>query len=159
MFVFKLKLSRDRVLIVICVLLAVMSLAWHFMFFSNILPKGETVGDRVEYVKKQGYTAVTDSETQKTILIPKEFNSVYTAYNEIQISANFDLSRYRGCGAQLYTYKLDKFGDIKEAKVNLIVYRDKIIGGDITTLEKGGLCLPLIAAEENIKDLKEKQND
>ncbi len=159
MFTFKVKLSRDRILIAGCALLAVLSLVWHFLTFSEISPKGKDTAARVEYLKTLGYSAMADSESHKPILLPAKFDEVYTSYNELQKEGGFDLSRHRGCEAELYTYNLSRFYELKEAMANLIVYRDKIIGGDISTLEKGGLCLPLLSVDENIKELKDKLND
>lgn len=159
MFTFRLKLSKDRVLIALCAALAVASLVWHFFAFSTVLPNGETEANRKEFLEELGYTVTADSTAAKSVFLPEKFDWVYTSYNELQGRAEFDLSRYRGCEARLYTYKLGRIHDLKEATASLLVYRDKIIGGDISSLEKGGVCLPLVSAEENSKELKEQHND
>lgn len=157
MFVLKFRLSRDRVIVAACILMTTVALLWHSLSLGGVSPRGDSKEARLEFLGSLGYVVEDDSESHKTILLPTKFDKVYAAYNGLQKDVGFDLSRYRGCEAELYTYKLTKPKDFSEAAVSLIVYRNKIIGGDISSLENGGVCLPLATAEEN--KLKDKQND
>ncbi len=155
MFVFKLKISKDRFLIICCALIAVMALVVHFFAFGKVLPRGNTFSERGEFLRELGYTAQKSTEKETEVIIPINFDKVYTSYNEMQRCADFDLSGYRGCQAVMYTYDLSNFYKYQEVKANLLVIRGRIIGGDITTREQDGFCLPLVSLEENIKSIKE----
>lgn len=157
MFILKFRLSRDRVIIAACLLMTAIALLWHSLSLGGVSPRGDSRETRVGFLRSLGYSVVENTETHKTILLPTKFDKVYTSYNQLQNDAGFDLSRYRGCEAELYTYKLTEFSDLGEVVVSLIIYRNKIIGGDISSLEKGGVCLPLVSAEKNMS--KENQND
>jgi len=155
MFTLKIKLSRDRIVIAVCIALTFISLGCHFFSFGGFPKRADTLDRRVEYLNGLGYNAYADSETKKKVLLPEKFDDIHTSYNQLQKEGGFDLTRYRGCVAELYTYELDRFCDLKEAKVNLLVYNNVIIGGDITTLERGGLCVPLMSTEDNQEKLKD----
>ncbi len=156
MFILKLRLTRDRVIIAVCLLLTALSLTLHFLSFGGFPQRAENSLERVDYLVALGYEVDPSSEKVKTILLPEKFDNIYDSYNQLQKAGGFDLREYRGRTAELYTYKLLRLYDLKEASVNLIVCKNIIIGGDVATLEKGGLCMPLIKAEENITELKEK---
>lgn len=156
MFTLKFRLTRDRVIIAACVLITAIALLWHSLSLGGVSPRGDSREARVTFLNSLGYSVLSKSETHKTITLPFEFDHVYDSYNQLQKTADFDLSSFRGCEADMYTYNLTEFETLKEASVSLIVYRNKIIGGDVSSLEKGGVCMPLISAESNLKRLKDK---
>ena len=79
-------------------------------------------------------------------------NQTYRNYNELQKKAGFDLSAYKGSKAKVYTYKVLSYGPFKaqdNARLNLIVYNGRIIGGDISTVAINGVMLPLLRGQTN----------
>ena len=156
MFTLNFRLTRDRIIIAACVLITAIALLWHSLSLGGVTPRGDSRESRVDFLNSLGYSVLDKSEVCKTINLPFEFDHVYDSYNQLQKTADFDLSSFRGCEADMYTYKLTEFKALKEASVSLIVYRNKIIGGDVSSFEKGGVCLPLISAESNLKRLKDK---
>ena len=46
---------------------------------------------RVAYLKSLGWEVQPESETEKTVLIPREFTGVYQEYNRLQKQQGFDL--------------------------------------------------------------------
>ncbi len=90
----------------------------------------KTSDERRDFISSLGYN--TDIiEEQKDIIIPKQFNEVYTKYNEIQKKQGFDLEPYKGKAAVLYTYKITNYKDNDNVIANLLVYEDKLIGADL----------------------------
>lgn len=85
----------------------------------------------------------SESFTKKTFTIPKEFDMVYNNYNEIQKEAGYDLLPYKGTECTLYTYEIynHPFG---KCNANIIVYKGRIIGGDISSVNLDGFMTPLI---------------
>ena len=96
---------------------------------------GSTNALRLEYISGLGYTADETAISVKEIVIPESFSDVYTEYNRLQQTAGFDLSRYRGDSACVYTYRLS---DSEETVINLIVSDNLIIGGDISSVRIDG---------------------
>ena len=86
---------------------------------------------RVAYLAALGWSADPASETEKQILIPKEFGPVYEKYNELQLRQGFDLREYRGMDATLYAYTVTNHPGGEEVLANLIVFAGEVIGGDI----------------------------
>lgn len=111
---------------------------------SNSDTNADTNADRLIFIRDLGYTVIDDNPTKKTVNIPQVFYDVYNNYNSIQQKAGYDLSLYKGCEVTVYTYKINpppKHTD--ECVANIIVYKDRIIGGDISSVSLGGFMLPL----------------
>lgn len=109
----------------------------------------KTNADRLLFIKQAGYTVISDQPETKTVHIPDVFYDVYKNYNDLQQTAGYDLELYKGCEVMIYTYKIvppaDRDG---ECVINLIVYKDRIIGGDISSTALGGFMLPLTRVEK-----------
>ena len=99
---------------------------------------------RVRFAAECGCEVEKKAESVKKVRIPQSFSKVYERYNELQKQAGFDLEQYKGCEATVYSYKVLKGGIAgQETLVNLIVYRDRIIGGDFSSSALNGQILPL----------------
>ena len=73
------------------------------------------------------------------VTIPKECDKVMTSYNEIQKQQGLDLSKYAKKSAKRYTYKITNYPDYNgTVYANVIVYRDKVISGDICSADAKG---------------------
>ena len=101
--------------------------------------------EREAYLKGLGYEF--GEEKSKEITVPEEFNQVYKEYNEIQKKQGFDLEKYRGKSAVIYTYNITNYEDNENVIADLMVCDGVLIGAD--------LCDPsaddgfLIALEKN----------
>lgn len=104
---------------------------------------GSTNSERINYLKSINCKVNEEIVSQKEIIIPDEFSSVYERYNKLQLHVGFDLLQYKGAKATLYTYEVLDYKSLKNAYVNLIVCNGKIIGGDIFTTDLNGQMLPL----------------
>jgi hypothetical protein len=77
--------------------------------------------------------------------MPKDFDRVVTEYNELQRRQGLDLSKYTGKRVTRYTYEVKNYeGYEGTVYVNLLVYRDKVIGCDISSADPTGFVAPLI---------------
>lgn len=140
---FRLKKSMIAVLgLCVAVVLAFL------VFTANNAPKGSDTLDRLAYLSKLGYSIDDASEIETEIKIPEDFGEIYAKYNETQIKAGFDLTDYSGQKATMYTYSVSNYKDLKGVYANLIVVKDKIVGGDISSIENGGFTLPLLEISE-----------
>lgn len=105
----------------------------------------KTNAQRLSFIKKLGYVTLSNEPSSKRVNIPDVFYDVYNNYNSLQQKAGYDLSLYKGCDVIIYTYKIKPPSDsTDECVINLIVYKDQIIGGDISSTALGGFMLPLI---------------
>ena len=96
---------------------------------------GSTNALRVEYLSGLGYRVDETAVSVKEIVIPEIFSDVYSEYNRLQQGAGFDLSRYKGEKACVYTYRLS---DSEDTVINLIVSDNNIIGGDVSSVRIDG---------------------
>lgn len=97
---------------------------------------------RINFIKSLNIDIIEEPIEEKEILIPLEFNNVYSKYNQLQLSAGYDLSLYKGKTAKLYKYKT-VLQNGEYLFVNLIILDGYIIGGDISSLKINGFMLPL----------------
>lgn len=110
----------------------------------NNIANAKTNAERLIFITNLGYNVLSNEPTMKTVNIPEVFYDVYDNYNAVQKAAGYDLSLYKGCEATVYTYKIDPpNGNTGECAVNIIVYNDRIIGGDVSSAALGGFMLPL----------------
>ncbi len=73
--------------------------------------------------------------------VPIEFNEKYTRYNDLQKKQGFDLEPYKGEKCKLYMYSLSDFPmEDEKSYMSVMVYRERVIGADISTLVAGAGC-------------------
>ncbi len=95
---------------------------------------------RMSYLKSLNLDPDDSSVSSKEIIIPTEFDEVYSRYNSLQKQAGFDLSRYKGEEATVYTYP---FSANSDWQIHLVVCKGKVIGGDISSVRIDGEMKPL----------------
>ena len=120
----------------------------------NAQSDGNSRKNRTDYLKSIGCYVKSETETKKNVTIPYDFSDVYRNYNDIQKQAGYDLSGYKGCKCVIYSYDVDSFADIEDTryfKANIIVYKGRIIGGDISSVEIDGEMYPLKKRNEETK--------
>ena len=102
-------------------------------------PAADTNDARVQFLTDLGWE-VTPSPTESAeVKIPKSSDEVFDRYNALQKSQGYDLGKYAGKTVMRYVYQINNFPDAKEpVYATLLVYKDRIIGGDITDTTPGG---------------------
>ncbi len=101
--------------------------------------KIETNDDRVKFLHSLGWEVDSEPLEVTDILIPKEPNEVYTNYNELQKQQGFDLNKYKGKTLKRYTYKICNYPELPDSvQAHLIIYKNKVVGGDICGIEGDG---------------------
>lgn len=94
----------------------------------------------VKFIKNLGYTPEESPFDTADIEIPEGFGKVYENYNELNKEAGFDLTHLRGLTVKRYSFRL-KGEDSLYA--NILIYENKICGGDICNPALSGFMLPL----------------
>ena len=101
--------------------------------------KIKTNDDRIEFLKQFGWEVKSEPITATEVKIPEEFDKVFTGYNEIQKRQGLDLSKYKKKNVMRYTYELTNYdGYDGVVYANIIVYRNRVIGGDICSADVTG---------------------
>jgi hypothetical protein len=115
--------------------------AYHF---SDVTTKE----DRLQFLSQFGIRVAADSETEEGFTMPNQLDRVLLSYNEIQKAQGLDLSGYVRKNVKRYTYTVENYKN-KDITVyaNVIVYRHRVIGGDISASGEGGFVLPFTAFE------------
>ena len=111
------------------------------MFIKTIKLKKPTEAQRQEFLSEMGWEVSDEYDECKAVVIPEKFNEVYTNYNKLQKQQGFDLSKFKGKTAEVYTYNVKNYkGHEKdgEVKANLIIYEGQLIGGDVCSTELDG---------------------
>lgn len=137
---FTLRLKPKTIFGLILIVTGVIVIA--ITFFSNHVENSrqaansvalETNAEREQYLTSLGWEFNTEC-TEKQIIIPQEFNDTYQQYNEIQKAQGFDLEKYRGRTAMVYTYNITNYEGYENRDcifANLIVCDGVLIGGDV----------------------------
>lgn len=97
--------------------------------------------NRVQFLESQGWQVVTSPKEASQVKIPTEQSPVFSRYNELQKSQGYDLSQYAGKNVMRYVYEITNYpGSDQPVYATLLVYKNQIIGGDITdTAAKGAV--------------------
>ena len=94
---------------------------------------------RVQFLKDFGWEVTTSPAETSQVKIPEESSQVFDRYNNLQKSQGYDLSQFAGKKVMRYVYKVNNYpGATEPVYATLLVYKNKIIGGDVTdTAAKG----------------------
>ena len=100
--------------------------------------------DLSEFLLTLGYECDLSMVTVQSSVLPAQFDETFIAYNAIQLQQDCDLSRYAGKEVTVYTVPITNYTDSDESVLaSVIVYRGKVIGGDIHAAAMDGFILPL----------------
>ncbi|MBO5374224.1 MAG: DUF4830 domain-containing protein [Clostridia bacterium] len=112
--------------------------------FNNI----KSSDDGKAFLAQYGWSVDSLPVEECEVTIPKEFDKVMTSYNEIQKQQGLDLSKYSKKTANRYTYKITNYPNYDgTVYANIIVYKDKVIAGDICSADARGFIHTLYMPE------------
>lgn len=146
MFVWSVKTSKKQLLsILLCVILLIAILVVVIVWPSDAASAqtfspaaAASDGERVAYLKSLGYEVAPEAVEVREILVPDEFDDVFTKYNEVQKGAGMDLQPYHGKRLKCWTYEVKNHPSGDGVLAHLYVYKDKIVGGDIASTAVDG---------------------
>lgn len=151
MFIYSVKAKTIKMLAAICVsLVAVITLIAFIPshFGGSLAVSGEseinytgikTEEDRINFLKQFGWEVKSTPVEVCEVTIPAEFDKIFTGYNEIQKRQGLDLSDYKKKKVMRYTYEVTNYdGEDGTVYANILVYRKRVIGGDICSADVKG---------------------
>lgn len=101
--------------------------------------KVKTSADAANFLAQFGWTVDGANAKSVTVTIPSEFDKVFAAYNEIQRAQGLDLSKYKKKELTRYTFVVTNYKDYEgTVYANVLVYRNKVVGGDICSADVTG---------------------
>ena len=119
---------------------------------STAAPSVATNEGRVEFLKGFGWEVASSPVESSQVKIPRESTEVFERYNHLQKSQGYDLTQYAGKHVMRFVYKITNYpGATEPVYATILVYKNQVIGGDITdTAAKGqirGFKMPEGAAQ------------
>ena len=101
-----------------------------------------TVSDndsRVSFLKSFGWEMTTSPVESGQVRIPTETTEIFDRYNQLQQAQGYDLTQYAGKKVMRYVYKVTNYpGATDPVYATVLVYKNQIIGGDVTNTAAGG---------------------
>ena len=146
MYVVSVKLNSKKLLsavAVICIAVAILCVSFpqksSDVLNTKVNDSGKTTEQHIDFLNAYGYNIVEKPIQIQEIIIPQQFSSEYEKYNEYQKLSGFDLAKFKGCRVKKYTYKVINYQDSSDEVVaNLLIYNNKVIGGDVCSTTLGG---------------------
>ncbi len=94
---------------------------------------------RVKFLTDFGWDVTTSPVETSQVKIPTETTEAFQRYCMLQKSNGFDLSAYAGKKVMRYVYQINNYpGATEPVYATLLVYKNQIIGGDITDTAANG---------------------
>lgn len=157
MFVYSFKATRRQIFsMILCVIMliavVVVAILWPVGGASAAAWKpaaGGSEDERVAFLTRLGYEVEASQASVREVLIPDSFDEVFGKYNQIQKDAGMDLTPYQGKRVKCWTYRILNVPDQGEVVANLYVYKEKIVGGDISSAALDGFMHGLVKNEQN----------
>ncbi len=157
MFVYSLKASSIKFVIVlalcVCAIVLLFTLtgtaddavtvAGQQIDYSGI----KTNEDRIAFIEQFGLKVDGEPIEEQPFSIPENFDRVIAGYNEIQKTQGLDLTKYKGKRVTRYTYRATNYDYDGDVNVNLLVYKGRIIGCDLSSVEPSGFVTSLTALD------------
>ena len=107
-------------------------------------PSAADNDSRVSFLKKLGWEVNASPVQSGQVKIPETRSEAFDRYNALQMTQGYDLSKYAGKTVMRYVYKVTNYPDATEpVYATVLVYKNTVIGGDITDTAPHGKLLPL----------------
>jgi len=99
----------------------------------------KTNDDRIEYLAGLGWECDEEVVEEQKIVIPREFDAVFSEYNTLQKQQGFDLSQFGGLEVTMYRYRVNNYSAAEDVVLaQLIVLNYEVVGGDIHSTAMDG---------------------
>ena len=142
MMIMTAKVNMKKVLIVLGAIAALLIGIIALFGGEDTASTSATVSDndsRVSFLKDFGWEVTTSPVESGQVRIPAETTEVFDRYNQLQQAQGYDLTKYGGKKVMRYVYKVTNYpGATDPVFATVLVYKNQIIGGDITDTASGG---------------------
>lgn len=95
---------------------------------------------RVKFLEQFGWEVAASPVESGQVKIPETSTELFDRYNGLQKSQGYDLSAFSGKTVMRYVYKIKNYpGATDPVYATLLIYKDQVIGGDITDTSAKGV--------------------
>ncbi len=142
MFVLSVKTTGKQLCAAVCTVALGLSLLGVALFMpkTEATPTAalaETPENQQAFLRSLGYVTTETPLSTEEIKIPENpRDATFVAYNAIQLQGGFNLGLYLGHTVKVTAWNV-KTDDGKAYVAHVIVYKDKIVGGDLTDSATG----------------------
>jgi hypothetical protein len=99
----------------------------------------KSAADGIAFLAQFGWEVDPTPVEESHVSVPAQFDKIFTAYNELQRAQGLDLCAYSGRTVQRYTFRVTNYeGYEGSVLANLLVFRGRVIGGDICAADQQG---------------------
>lgn len=154
MFIYSMRANTIKLLGVVCVALTVLVTLIAFVptytgsseimagadaAVSYSYDKVRSAEDAATFLAQFGWQVDTQPVEVREVTIPAEFDKVFSAYNELQKEQGLNLTKFRDKDVTRYTFAVKNYeGYEGTVYANVLVYRNRVIGGDICSADVSG---------------------
>lgn len=148
MFVISVKSSKKKIIFILAAFIAAIILTVGCFIgkaqsaqASGVNLAANTHEERAAFLSQFGWQIKPEPLEVKEVIIPEEFDEVYTAYNEIQKKQGFDLTAYSSLRVKRWTYEIENYPGYENngtIRANVLVYDGIVIGGDVCCIKLDG---------------------
>ena len=103
---------------------------------------------RVKFLEDLGWSVSASPVQSGQVKIPTEQSEVNSRYNDLQTEAGYDLTQYAGKTVMRYVYKVNNHESAEPVYATLLVFKDKVIGGDVLDTAPSGKIVSLKKTSE-----------
>lgn len=165
MFIFSVKASKRKMFIGLAALLLIVTGAIVLTKMHNSKPIASAAGmkynvsastneERVAFLEQFGWKVTAEPVEIKEVTIPEKFDDVYTNYNNIQKEQGLDLAPYAGKTCKQWIYAVTNYPQIPEVRATLLVYSNRVVGGDLSTAALDGFMTGFTGEQLSSDSLK-----
>ena len=147
MMIMTAKVDMKKILTVTGIIAAILSaVIWLFggsQDVETVSPALSTNDGRVKFLSDFGWDVSASPVESSQVRIPEKTSEVFDRYNTLQKSQGYDLSEYAGKNVMRYVYQIRNYpGATEPVYATLLLYKNKIIGGDVTDTSAKGQIRP-----------------
>ncbi len=136
------KVDMKKIVLVLAGIAAAI-IALVLLFGGSEAPAAPAASDndsRVKFLEEHGWQVSASPQESSQVKIPETMTPAYDRYNALQKSQGYDLSQYAGQTVMRYVYKVNNYpGATAPVYATVLVYKNQIIGGDVTNTAPGGV--------------------
>lgn len=116
----------------------------------------KTEEDLLVFIKSLGIEVKTPPYRSIDVELPRVFDAVYAKYNDVQKQQGLDLTKYRGRTLHRYTFEVTNYPSAEDSEkvyLTLFIFKNKVVGGDISSRGNGGFVRTFVDFSEGNGDI------
>ena len=145
MFLMTARVDKKKIIMILAAVAALIAAV--IMLFSGGSDTTPTAGSgmatndaRVKFLTDHGWEVAASPTESSQVKIPEASSELFQRYNALQKSQGYDLSQFAGKTVMRYVYKIKNYpGATEPVYATLLVYKDQVIGGDVTDTSAKGV--------------------